>query len=384
MDNAIVSGLSDVALVAEVARLSAGERRATVSLIAHLGELDARRLYLGAGFSSMFTYCTQALRLSEGGAYNRIEVARATRRFPEVLGLLEDGALNLATVRLLAPHLTEGNHRDLLAAASGKTRRGVEELIAGRCPRPDVAASIRKLPASGATVCVVPEATAEVKPAAAVPSTASVGKWSVAPVPARVVTPLATDRYQIRFTASDATCEKLRRAQDLLRHSIPDGDPAKVFDRALTALLDDLTRGKFAATAKPRAGHAPREASRHIPAEVRRAVAARDGASCAFVSRSGRRCGERGFLEFHHLVPYALGGQATVGNIQLRCRAHNAYEAEHCFGPGRMGTPRPVPENRLLQQDARNELVPGRVRAKSRVLPHPASASPGWPGPASS
>ena len=48
-------------------------------------ELDARRLYLGEGYSSLFTYCTQALHLAEGAAYNRIETARAARRFPMVL-----------------------------------------------------------------------------------------------------------------------------------------------------------------------------------------------------------------------------------------------------------------------------------------------------------
>jgi hypothetical protein len=42
---------------------------------------------------------------------------------------------------------------------------------------------------------------------------------------------------------------------------------------------------------------------------------------------------ERGFLEFHHVAPYALGGEATAANIQLRCRSHNAYEARLYFGP---------------------------------------------------
>jgi hypothetical protein len=32
--------------------------------------------------------------------------------------------------------------------------------------------------------------------------------------------------------------------------------------------------------------------------------------------------------------PYAAGGEATVENIQLRCRAHNAYEAELYYGTG--------------------------------------------------
>jgi hypothetical protein len=314
-----------------------------VSLIAHLAELDDRRLYLGAGFSSMFTYCTQALRLSEGGAYNRIEVARAGRRYPIVLELLGRGALNLTTARLLAPHLTPENHRDLLATASGKGRRDVEELIAGRFPRPDVAPSIRKVPIAGPSAAGSLPKTTNLQQAAMAPSTAAVGEVSVATAPARTVTPLAADRYQIRFTASAETCAKLRRAQDMLRHSIPDGDPAKVIDRALAALLDDLARRRFAATRTPRPVRGQPASSRNIPAEVQRAVAARDGASCAFVSRSGRRCGERGFLELHHLVPYALGGQPTVGNIQLRCRAHNAYEAEHCFGSATRGRRRAAP-----------------------------------------
>jgi hypothetical protein len=66
---------------------------------------------------------------------------------------------------------------------------------------------------------------------------------------------------------------------------------------------------------------------------VRRAVWARDGSRCAFVSADGRRCEERGFLELHHTVPYAAGGNATVDTIELRCRAHNLYEAELDFGP---------------------------------------------------
>ena len=43
---------------------------------------------------------------------------------------------------------------------------------------------------------------------------------------------------------------------------------------------------------------------------------------------------ETAFLEFHHVVPYADGGAATVANIELRCRAHNQYEASLFFGAG--------------------------------------------------
>jgi len=40
-------------------------------------------------------------------------------------------------------------------------------------------------------------------------------------------------------------------------------------------------------------------------------------------------------VEFHHVVPYAADGRPTVENIQLRCRAHNSYEAEAFYGPDR-------------------------------------------------
>ena len=50
------------------------------------------------------------------------------------------------------------------------------------------------------------------------------------------------------------------------------------------------------------------------------------------MGRTGR-CDERGFLEFHHRKAFATGGATTVDNLERRCRAHNAYEAELFFGP---------------------------------------------------
>jgi hypothetical protein len=149
-----------------------------------------------------------------------------------------------------------------------------------------------------------------------------------------VIRPLAPERYEIRFTASTELREKLRVAQDLLGHAIPSGDLAQVFDRALTLLVADLSRKKFAATERPRGSRGQSDESRNIPAEVKRRVGARDQRRCAFVAPSGLRCDEQRFLEFHHVVPYAAGGLPTVENIQLRCRAHNGYEADLFFGPG--------------------------------------------------
>ena len=127
---------SDDDLLAAVHRLAANERHATVRLIASLAELDARRLYLAEGYSSLFTYCTQVLNWSEHAAYGRIEAARAVRLYPALLERLEAGDITL-------------------------------------------------------------------KPA--------------------LVKPLAAERYRVQFAVTGDTFEKLRRVQDLMRHTCPNG-----------------------------------------------------------------------------------------------------------------------------------------------------------------
>src|SRR5258707_15865980 len=140
------SHLGNAELTAELSRLARCEREATAALIVHLAEFDARRLFEGAGYRSLFRYCRKVLHLSEDAVYNRIKTARAARRYPVIVSRLESGDLSLTTVRLLAPRLTPENHQELLAAASGKGKQAVEELLARRFPQPDVAARVRKVP----------------------------------------------------------------------------------------------------------------------------------------------------------------------------------------------------------------------------------------------
>jgi hypothetical protein len=331
-----LASLTDEQLLLKLKALAALERDATAQLIASLAELDARRLYLAEGFSSLFSYCTDALHLSEHAAYNRIEVARAARQWPVILQMIADGAVTLTVVRLLVPSLTDDNHRQLLDAATHKSKREVEQMVAALHPQPPVPSIVRKLPAPGpVTRCASVLDCAESETDATSILTAEPRPVSPPPLPQRrpaVVAPLAPERYKVQMTVSRETHDKLRRVQDLLRHQVPDGDPAVVFDRALTLLLRDLERRKLAEARRPRPARAATPGSRHVPATVRRQVWKRDAGQCAFVG-DARRCTERGFLEFHHVVPFADGGPATVENLQLRCRAHNLYEAEQHFGP---------------------------------------------------
>ena len=158
-----------------------------------------------------------------------------------------------------------------------------------------------------------------------------------------IIETTSPERYRVQFTIGKESHDKLRRLQALLRREIPNGDPAAIFDRAITLLLEKVEKTKLGAAAKPRPPHPIRPgadqqswkgvlAPRYTPRHVKRAVWHRDGGQCGFMAPDGRRCTERTFLEFHHLQPYAQGGPATVENISLRCRRHNQYEADLVFG----------------------------------------------------
>jgi hypothetical protein len=334
---ALASSLSDHDLLARIGVLAGKEREATVELVAHLAELDTRpALFAAAGHGSLFTYCAEVLRLSEDATCNRIQAARACRDFPVIFEALASGAMSLTSVRMLRPHLTPENHEAVLARASRRSRREIEALVAEVAPRPDVPSSVRKLP------------TATPAPTLASPQPAPPISSPPPPITTRrpIIETTSPERYRVQFTIGKEGHDKLRRLQALLRREFPDGDPGAIFDRALTLLLEKVEKAKLGAAAKPRPRpirpgadrqlRTPIVPSRDVPRHIKRAVGHRDGGQCAFVSGDGHRCAERAFLEFHHILPYAKGGLATVENISLRCRRHNEYESELIFGPRRL------------------------------------------------
>ncbi|HEU4926916.1 MAG TPA: HNH endonuclease signature motif containing protein, partial [Vicinamibacterales bacterium] len=299
---------------------------------------------LAGGCSSMFSYCTQVLHLSEHAAYARIAAARAATRFPVVMGLLIEGAITLTTITLLGRYLTADNHAALLESARHKSKADVEMLVATLHPQPDVASSVRKVPAPklpAATTAPLILDVAETKPTVSplqrsaqtrIPQATTLERLIPSPLPAAAVRPLAPERYKLQVTIDAETRAKLHRAQDLLRHTNRSADEAAVIDRALTVLVEQLEKAKYGRTDRPRPASVSDPGSRYLPAHLRRAVSGRDGDRCAFVGSEGR-CTETAGLHYHHRIPFADGGPTAVDNLELRCPAHNAYEAEQWFGP---------------------------------------------------
>ena len=274
-------------------------------------------------------YCVGELRLSEDAAAKRIQVARAGRQCPAIFAALAEGHVHLSGLVLLAPHLTPENTAELLAAATHKRKSEIERLVAERFP---------KLPSP--TLLAPSPSTAG--PGEHAPGHAAghemTGSSGGEHAPGHVhecarVTPVAPQKFVLQLTMDGSTHDKLRYAQELLGHQVPDGDIATVLDRALDLLVERLERTRFGITDRPgRPGATPAPGSHYVPAHVKRVVVKRDQCRCAYVSESGRRCEARKRLEFDHEVPVARGGESTVENVRLRCRAHNQYEAERTYG----------------------------------------------------
>ena len=307
----LLKSTSDDELLHRLSRLVQQSRRVESELVAHIAEVDERRLCAREACASMFTYCTEVLHMSEAEAYLRIRVARASRKHPELLRMLEDGRIHLTGAAKLSPYLTEANRDTVLPRATHKSKAKLEELVAEVAPKPDVAPKIRKLPA----------------PAQLRPDSVVLPKVT----PQKTLEPLAPARYKVQFTASAELKDKIER----LRALMPDSDLAVLIDEAVTEKIERLEAKRFAKTKKPRKSVEESDtspSSRYIPAPVRRVVSERDGNQCTFVDSNGRRCKSRDRLEFHHDKPFAKGGDRSPENIQLMCKAHNQYLAECVYG----------------------------------------------------
>ena len=262
--------LCDQVLLDDLGALVAHDRANTAALLAHIAEVDARKLYLPAACPSMYEYCLQELRLSEDEAFVRIRAARTARQHPAVFTALAGGRLSLSAVLLLAPYLTRENAGELLAAAAHQTCSEIREILAEHFPRQGFPASVEPLRSDSAGSEECPACEPELSVA-----TKRVGTEVSRPR----VQPLSSEHYALQCTISRETHEKLLYAQALLRHQIPSGDLSEVLDQALDALILSLEKAKFAATARPRS---PRQqsrstaGSRYVPAEVKRAVWERD------------------------------------------------------------------------------------------------------------
>ncbi|WP_146651478.1 HNH endonuclease [Labilithrix luteola] len=312
----LLATLSNEAILVDLRSFVGVERQSLARMIVYLVEIEERRLHLELACSSMFDFCTRRLGFSEGEAFRRLTAARLVRRLPVLLDAIASGQIHLSSLVLLRDALTEENVDEIVAAASGKTKREVEELVARMAPKPDVRASIRKLP--------------ERRPSSSAASSQEPFTTASQSSPPQLKA-LAERRYRVQLTANEALRDKLELARALMSHQNPSGDLATIVERAVELLIEKLSKEKLGTSSRAR-GRKPSAKHGYVTRAARREAFERDGMQCSFVGENGGRCPARSFLELDHVTPRALGGSGEAENLRVFCRAHNHDAAERVFG----------------------------------------------------
>lgn len=332
------------------------ERKCQRVFLEKLGRFDERKLYLPLGHSSIFAYCTRTLGLSEASAAKRIVVARLARRFPVFLERIEQGGCTLTSLWILAPIFTAENVESIVPRLKGMTRFQAEQIKASIQPGVERRPVIRLEPVRGhielrPPLPPQPPASAELNETLPTARTNSFDDGEVT-APTRSIggaMPSSSRRVGFHFTASETLLSKFRRAQTLMRHRFPKGDPENVFSEALDALLDRVDPDRRLPTA--RASH--RSESRRVPDGLRLRVWHRDGGRCTFLGTDGRRCASEELLEVDHIRPWSLGGKTEMNNLRLLCAPHHRYYTLKTFPEGppstsrreNAGAPSAIPRN---------------------------------------
>ncbi len=415
-----LASISDDELFVTVQQLTARSNVALADLLAHLGEVERRGVHRLRACASLYAYCIYELRMSEDAAFRRSKAARLVREYPELGDAIAKGEIHLTGVLMIGPHLGGERHAEILRRARYRSKRELLRLLAEIEPKPEVPALVEPIgpaPAGRATHEAFVEALAG--PVRDLPPGRRPENWlaegdddgpargddtRAGSVSAGEPTAEAEQqrelRYRVQFTASQEFVDLLEEARNLIPlrglprvvgHETPRATLPEIQVRALRALVRELRVRKRAASRKnpapvPQASEpapaqplhglattpdaAPgtpatpvRPGIRHIPASVRRAVFDRDRARCSYRDDRGERCREIFGLEVHHRHAHALGGSATLDNLELRCRAHNTLAAEQDFGRDYMNFARgvtdgPAPERRYRapwQESTREE-----------------------------
>ena len=335
-------------------------------LLVYLGAIDERKLYLDRAFPSMFAFCTRELGFSEGAAYNRILVARAARKLPAIVEAVRSGRGTsqppCGCWRRTSPQRT-------MPICSGAPRVAARRRSPFSPPR---SRRDRRYPRRSASCPRGPPCTSWRLPRRRPGLT-----HRLSPLPRLCL--LSSRSRKTRTSSSSASranSEEVREAQELLRHRVPDGDLAKILRTALRLLVTEVKKTRFAVGRKPRgtAEESVETDSRHIPDPIKRAVYQRDGGQCTFTDERGKRCEEKGGLEFDHLQGFARTHRHETRLLRLLCHAHNQHAAEQMYGRELMkaarrrtcsGTSSPATDP-ALPAALRNEGDPPQGRGASR------------------
>jgi hypothetical protein len=331
-----------------LADLLSKEHHAMADFLLALADFDRRQLWVELGHNSLFSYLRRELHLSAGAAQYRKTAAELVRRFPEVEAALRDGKLCLSSVTSLSKVVTPLNVSELLPRFFGLSARDAEALAVSIRPVEDppmreVIVPVRSPAPSAATAPLVLTSEIEVRVAPpAAPQPPALTPVAAPPPRTREIEPLGADLNRFHLTVSNKFLEKLQATKDALSHSHPGASSEEALEACMDLLLKQHAKRR-GLVEKPRKRAAPAPTAsptptappptRHIPADVARAVWTRAAGKCEWPLANGGVCGCTTRVQFHHKDAWGKHhATATVATTLLTCVFHNHLAARKDYG----------------------------------------------------
>ncbi len=336
-DIRILSRKSDCNLIADLKVLVTQERGVLTQILKYLKEVETRKLYLAMGYSSLFAFLIGEINYSESAAQRRIEAMRLMRDVPELEAKIENGEISLTVASQVGTFIRQEGHKRKIQKTEPITRD--EKLNLLEC-----------LQGSSSREC-------EKKLAEIAPETC---------IPKEKTRPITDEKTLIQLTVGKDLMNKIQKLKGLLSHQNETGSLEGLLDRLADIALEKLDPERREARRQNRnkslqqenqnctaplpapegeqsmslrGGHRPTKQSlgvktnsRHIPQLLRDQIWLRDKGQCQYGNpKTGKICGSTQRLELDHRFPFALGGENSADNLQIKCRAHNQWRAGILF-----------------------------------------------------
>lgn len=264
-------------------------RKLELSLIDILQQVRNHNIHRALGYTSLFIYVVERLKMSEAQAYALCAVTRTCEDYPVLRSALHSGQLSIHRASRLVSALDHENAEELVAFATTHSARETEQFIAKHRPRAAKADRIK---------------------------------------------PLTDELFELRASISHGCLQKLKRAQDLAASRQSDASYAAVLEAALDAYLfknDPVAKAQRARTKTTRSELAPkpkpkfcaRKTRTPLSAAQKHTVSLRDQGQCTYTDELGRRCSERRWLHVHHRQHVCKGGGNEPDNLTTLCAAHH-------------------------------------------------------------
>ena len=276
----------------ELAKEIKCERENTVRILKLIIIADDRRVALERGYKDSFAWLVQEHKYSPSAARRRVFVAKLLRDVPSIEKMLEDGTVNLTTLAQV---------QSMIRTQEMKSRQKVP--LDTKLQAVVRIEGLNAFDAEQALMDLLPENISNVKRESLVAIDACTGRLSI--------------------NLSNEALADLKRAKEIFAHAIPDRDSGKIVARSLKELVERHDPLK----------KTPRASAAYAHRATRLQLYLRENGQCDFIDpMTGHRCEERALLERDHIHPRALGGDDSLANGRMLCRAHNQYMSEKIFG----------------------------------------------------